>query len=88
MNNNSRYKQKLPGVLRCIGKYISDNADRLAGDIDDTTEFELTISVSPGDGDTTFVPLITTDREYIVRPALKYYYDIDLDDFEQPKEGE
>lgn len=88
MNNNSRYKQKLPGVLRYIGKYISDNADQLAGDIDGTTEFELTISVSPGDDNTAFVPLITTDRKYIVGPAFKYYYDIDLDDFEQPKEAE
>lgn len=86
MNNNSRYKQKLPGVLRCIGKYIADNADQLAGGIDGTTAFELTISVSPGDNNTAFIPLITTDRKYIVRPAFKYYYDIDWDDFEQQKE--
>lgn len=88
MSPDSRYKQNLPGVLRCIGKHIADNANQLAGGIDDTTAFELTISVSPGDDNTAFVPLITTDRKYIVRPAFKYYYDIDLDDFEQPKEGE
>lgn len=82
MNSNSRYKQKLPGVLRCIGEYISDNADQLAGDIDGTTRFELTISVSPGDDNTVFIPLLTTDRKYVIRPALEYYYD-----FEQPKEA-
>lgn len=86
MSPDSRYKQKLPGVLRCIGKYIADNADQLAGDIDGTTAFELTISVSPGDDNTAFVPLITTDRKCIVRPAFKYYYDIDRDDLEQPTE--
>ena len=53
------------------------NADKLAGDIEGTMEFELTISVNPGDDSTIFMPYIRTNRKYVVRPGLRYYYDLD-----------
>ena len=77
MSPDNRYMQKLPGVFRCIGQYLIDNADKLAGDIEGTMEFELTISVNPGDDSTIFMPYIRTNRKYVVRPGLRYYYDLD-----------
>ena len=78
MSPDNRYLQKLPGVFRCIGQFIIDHADQLAGDIESTKDFEMTISVNPGNESAIFVPYIKTNRTYIVRPGLRYYYDRDF----------
>lgn len=80
MSPDNRYLQKLPGVFRCIGQYIIDRADRLAGDVESTDAFEMTITVNLGKDSAIFAPYITTGRKYIVRPGLRYYYDPDGSD--------
>lgn len=79
----SKYREKLPGVLRIIGQYIMDNAAQLGGILEGTTDYQLTISLTPGNGETIFQPTIKAERAAVVMPAMKYYYDLDG---EPPKE--
>lgn len=73
----SKYREKLPGVLRIIGQYIAEHADDLAERLEATKDYKLTISLKPGGGDTIFEPTITAEHTVVVMPAMKYYYDLD-----------
>ena len=73
----TRYRKKLPGVLRIIGQYITEHADDLAALPEGTQAYTLTIDLNPGDGDHIFEPSITAERKNVVLPALRYYYDLD-----------
>lgn len=77
MSPDNRYQQKLPGVFRRVGQFIIDHADQLGGILEGTTDYQLTISLKPGDGDTIFEPTITAEHTAVVMPAMKYYYDLD-----------
>lgn len=77
MEKPTKYREKMPGVIERIGKFISSHAEDLASVVPDTKDFTLTIRLHPGDGDIIFEPTIEISSTHLVRSAFRFYYDLD-----------
>jgi len=52
--------------IEAIGRYLIDNAEKIAGDFDGMTDFDLTVSFHTNDDEGVYAPKIKFSNEHYV----------------------